>query len=218
VNRVIEHTVETVAPKGQAASTVVTQEKTVVVKETDLISQAVDKVSPSIVRLYTDASDSPAFLGLGVVLDTQGTIVTDSAALGDSADATLALPDGSRVRAFVTRRDADNGFAFLSATTTPGVTPTWTPATISSDHAVLGETVVEISGKSIARIASGIVTSMPALSVIDTDVSADSILDGSPLINTNGDIVGISTTASRDVSPTGFVTAALLIPAPPVQK
>ena len=41
VNRVIERTVETVVPKGQTASTVVTQEKTVIVKETDLISQAV---------------------------------------------------------------------------------------------------------------------------------------------------------------------------------
>ena len=219
VNRVIERTVETVAPKGQTASTVVTQEKTVIVKETDLISQAVKKVSPSIVRIYTSAAESPTFLGLGIVLDTQGAVVADVASLGDSGDATLALSDGSRVRAFVTHRDTENGFAFLAATTTPGVTPTWTPATVSSDHVVLGEAVVGLSGKSVARIAAGIVTAMPSLSVMDTDVSADSILYGSPLINTNGDVIGISTSVSRETSPSGFVTATLLIPAPaPVKK
>src|SRR3990167_1515774 len=148
VNRVIERTVETVAPKGQTAATVITQEKTVVIKESDLISQAVEKVSPSVVRIYTDATESPTFLGLGIVLDKQGTVVTDTSALGDSADATLALSDGSRVRAFVTHRDSENGFAFLAATTTPKVTPTWIPATISSDRAVLGEAVVGLSGKS----------------------------------------------------------------------
>src|SRR3989337_2996687 len=59
VNRVIEHTIETVASstpaKSQpaAASTIVTQEKTVIVQESNLISQAVAKIEPSIVRVYT---------------------------------------------------------------------------------------------------------------------------------------------------------------------
>lgn len=214
VNRVIERTVETVAPKGQAASTIVTQEKTVVIKESELISQAVGKVSPSIVRLYTNAAESPTFLGLGVVLDSMGGIVTDTASLGEAGDATLVLSDGSRLRAFVVRRDTENGFAFLQATSTTGATPTWTPATISSDQAVLGQAVVALSGKTVARIASGIVTAIPSASVIDTDVSADSILDGSPLIDTNGNFVGISTVVSRGVSATGFMPAALLITAP----
>ena len=41
VNRIVERTVEKAVPLGQAASTVVTTEKTVVVKESDLIVQAV---------------------------------------------------------------------------------------------------------------------------------------------------------------------------------
>ena len=39
----------------------------VMVRETELISQAVAQVSMSIVRLYTDASEDAAFLGLGIV-------------------------------------------------------------------------------------------------------------------------------------------------------
>jgi S1-C subfamily serine protease len=220
VNRVIERTVEAVAPivKGQSAATVVTQEKTVVVKEADLISQAIAKVSPSIVRIFSSGTPDSAFLGLGIVLDANGTIVADGSSLGDVADASVQLPDGTRVRALVRGRDKDTGFAFLVGTSTASTSPAWKPATVTSDHAVLGDTVVALSGKTIPRIAQGLVTAFPADSVIDTDVSSDSIFGGSPLINTDGAIIGISTGVSRATSPTGFMSAVLLIPAPTPAK
>ncbi|MBI5645049.1 trypsin-like peptidase domain-containing protein [Candidatus Kaiserbacteria bacterium] len=219
VNRVIERTVETVAAdsgKGQTAATIVTQEKTVVVKESDQISQAVEKVSPSLVRMYTTAESDALFLGMGIVLDAGGTIVTDSAALGERAEATLALADGSRVRAFVTARDADAGLAFLRATSSAGTkTPMWTPAKIAADRPVLGASVVAISGKTIPRIASGLVTALiQGGVVIDTNVSEATILDGSPLIDTSGNIVGVSTSVARASSGQGFITASVLLPAP----
>jgi S1-C subfamily serine protease len=217
VNRVIEHTIETVAPKGQAASTVVTQEKTVVVNESDLVSQAVGKVSASLVRIYSSDQNAPTFLGLGIVLDTQGTIVTDSGALGEAPDAELTLADGTQVYALVTHRDTTNGLAFMQATSTASTTPTWVPATLSSDQAVLGQSVVALSGKTIARIASGLVTAVASSTLIDTNIPADSILDGSPIIDTSGNIIGISTQASRDLSSTGFIAASLLITPPPKQ-
>ena len=62
VNRIVEHTVQTVVPaaSGQAAATVVTQEKTIVVHESEQISKAVEKIAPSLVRLYArEAGDAP---------------------------------------------------------------------------------------------------------------------------------------------------------------
>src|SRR5216683_1812644 len=54
VNRVVEHTVEKVV-QGQVASVAVPQpSKTVVVKESDLIPQAVTTVSASIVRIFSN--------------------------------------------------------------------------------------------------------------------------------------------------------------------
>jgi len=216
VNRVIERTVEAVAPggKGQSAATVVTQEKTIVVKESELISQAVKKISPSIVRLYTISSDDAAFLGLGVVLDRDGTVAADSSSLGDSAQAAIQLPDGSRIRAFVRGRDKDSGLAFLVASSTGTTTPSWTPATVSTEHAVLGDTVVALSGKTVARIAQGLVTAVLSDTVMDTSIPSESIYGGSPLINTDGDLLGISTGVSRSLSQNGFISATLLIPAP----
>ena len=218
VNRVIERTVETVVPnqKGQAAATVVTQEKTVIVKEADLISAAVKRVTPSIVRLYSSASENPDFLGLGIVLDNRGGVVADSDSV-TGGDAVLVLEDGTRVRAFVTDRNQESGFAFLQAATSTESEVTWAPATIASDHLVLGASVVAFSGKSVSRIAPGVVTSMPSESIIDTNIAAGSILGGSPIINSDGNIVGISTGISRATSPTGFMSATLLLP-PPVAK
>lgn len=221
VNRVIERTVETVTPaqsSGQSAATVVTQEKTIVVRESDLVSQAVDKVSSSIVRIYTTSVENPAFVAMGVVLDSKGSIVTDSGAL-DGADFMVALSDGTRVRMFVSGRDKVSGFAFLQPATTTESSIVWKPASLASNRAVLGSTVVAIAGKSVARIVPGVVTSMPQDTVIDTNVSGDSILAGSPIINTDGNIIGISTSAARFSAASAFTSAiTLLPPAEPEKK
>lgn len=219
VNRVIERTVETVVPdtKGQAAATVVTQEKTVVVKESELISQAVAKISPSIVRIYRGDPQAASFLGLGIVLDKQGTIVTDTAALGDSADATAVLSNGATVRVFVRGRNTDTDLALLQASSTTDIASLWIPATVSSGKSTLGQTVVALSGKSVARIVPGIVTAVPDDTMLDTDISGDSLFGGSPLINTDGDLIGVSTGVSRASSSSGFMSAALLVP-PPSKK
>src|SRR5947209_4146436 len=68
VSRVIERTIETVASttsKGQPAAAVITQQKTVVIKESELIPQAIASISPSIVRVYSTNETDPSFLGLG---------------------------------------------------------------------------------------------------------------------------------------------------------
>lgn len=220
VNRIIERTVQTVTP-GQSAAVGVTQEKTVVVKESDLISQAVAKMTPSVARLYTSSVDSPTFLGLGLVLDASGTIVTDTDVLGDNADAVVVLSSGARIRSFVSARDASTGVARLkSATTTvDGKAPSWNPVSISREHAGLGDTVILLTGNTIARIESGIVTALipaspSAPQVIDTDIAANSILGGSPLIDTGGNLVGVSTRVARASSASGFIAgSALAVPA-----
>jgi len=229
VNRVIEHTIQTVAATSSAsnqpaAAAVVTQEKTIVVNESDLMAQAVAKISPSIVRIYASDAQDATLLGLGLVLDDQGYIFTDSSALGDNADATLVLPDGTRARAFVTKRDDATGFAYLQATTTPAQPlPTWTPISIATDHPLLGEAVIAISGKTVARIAPGVITSIaPAdkngIIAVDTNIASGDIIAGSPIVNTDGSVVGVSTGVSRTSSDTGFISSSILTAAPQAAK
>jgi hypothetical protein len=228
VNRVIEKTVETVvpAPEGQtaaAATTIVTKEKTVVVTESEQIAKAVERVSPSLVRVYTSAEE-PAFLGLGVVIDASGTIAADSASLDERPEASVVLPDSTRVRVFVTRRDAELGIAYLnvSTTTTADLAKPiqWKPVSIATDKPVLGASAVALSGKTVARIANGLVTALlteSKVAIIDTNVAESSIMQGSPLIDTSGNLVGISTGAARASSGQGFIAAVELLPKKPAQ-
>lgn len=214
VNRVIERTVETVAPSvnGQGAAAVVTQQKTVVVKESDLISQAVQRVEPSLVRLYSRDRENEQFLGLGIVLDASGRIVTDATALGDRADAFAALSDGTRVRVFVSAREESTGLAFMQATSSEKM-PAFKPAALMAGRAVLGQSLVSIAGKSVSRIAPGIVTGMNTEKVagFETSIGTGDIIAGSPVIDTDGEIVGVSTGVSRASSPSGFIAASALI-------
>jgi len=224
VNRVIERTVEKIVPAGQTASTVVTREKTVVVKESDLISAAVERVVPAMVRLYDGNKPEDAaseFLGLGLVVDTSGTIMSDEAALGERTEAEIAGADGSLSRVFVTSRDKSSGTVMLHAgTTTPENAPELKSAAIGSDRPVLGQTVIALSGKSLTRIADGIITALvpsgnSAASglIIETSVSRDVIIPGAILLNTDGQVIGISTGVSREKDPSGFIAASMMLTA-----
>ena len=218
VNRVIERTVQQVVP-NQTAAAVVTQEKTVVVKESELVSQAVTRATPSVVHLYSSDSLAPVFLGLGVVVEASGTIAIDASELGESADVVIELSSGSHVHAFVVVRDSANSLAYLAPATTTieGKTPAWTPISIASKNPVLGQSVVALAGKTIARVAEGIITSIVPPSspsdsqIIDTDISGSSIMAGSPLIDTNGGLLGISTSHARESSATGFISASVVL-------
>lgn len=219
VNRVIERTVEKVVPSGQSAATVITREKTVVVKESELISQAVDRASPALVRISEAGADSPQFLGLGVMLDGMGVVATDASVLTDRSDAILALSDGSQVRGFVVARDAEAGVAYLqSATTTSdGKTPSFSAAVLAGSRPVLGQTVITLSGRTITKIGNGIITALVDIKgekgvkqILETTIPSDVILRGALLLNTEGQILGMSTWVARRDSDTAFISSSAL--------
>ena len=224
VNRIVERTVEKMVPSVQTAA--VGQTKTVVIKESDLIVQSLEVVRPSIVRLYSSDAAEPTFLGLGIVLTKTGTILADTGALGDMADAVVEQSGGQHVRVFVTRRDDVRGFAYLLAatTTTEGKVAQWMPAILSTNAISLGETIFAISGKTVARVGNGIVTALSPNDagpmVIDTNIAVDSVMRGSPLVDIDGKIAGISTIVARGVSTSGFVPASQisLVPKAPDLK
>ncbi|HUO50189.1 MAG TPA: trypsin-like peptidase domain-containing protein [Candidatus Paceibacterota bacterium] len=216
VNRVIEHTIETVAsttPKGQASAATAI-EKTVVVNESDLIAQAVKTVAPSIVHLYS-ADDSHTFLGLGVVIDAAGTVVTDGGVLDGYSNANVETSSGS-VLASVTTRDSVSGLFYLSPATSTAIA--WVPALINKSSEDLGTMVVAISGKNSPHITQGIITAIDAgdsgsPAIIETNVDASSILPGTPLIDTQGNVIGVRTSVSGTSAASGFVPAALIVSA-----
>ncbi|TSC86495.1 MAG: peptidase S1 and S6 chymotrypsin/Hap [Parcubacteria group bacterium Gr01-1014_8] len=224
VNRVVERTVEKMVPSGQAASAAVTTEKTVVVKESDLIVRAVESISPSVVRLYATGLDAPGdndkevFLGLGVIIAESGTIVTDAAVLPASGSVEIALSTGTRIPVSFVSSDALSGIALLQGATSTAEGPvSWKAATLSADKPALGTSVIAISGRGATRIADGIITALPAAeakdeeAILETSIPSSSIAYGSPLVNSSGEIEGISTGASRLVSEGSFLASLSVI-------
>jgi len=221
VNRIVERTIEKVVPQeGQvAAATNVVTEKTVVVHESDRISDAVAKTTPIAVRLFGQGKNAEGytielFLGLGVVATNDGLIFADATMMSDDAAVTVVRSDGLKVPARVIGRDKVAGIVRLQAATTTeekvdGKSETksvgWTSAVFVKSAANLGESVVTIAGRSTLRIASGIVTALSggdkdALVIIETSIPSDSYIVGSPLITINGEVLGIATVGSRSTA------------------
>ena len=225
VNRIVERTVEKVVPNsGQAAASVVTTEKTVIVKESDLVAKAIESIAPSVVRLYAagkdeQGKDTELFLGLGVVIDGKGIIATDAAALPSTGTILVGLSAGARVPATVRSSDATSGLALLQAATSSGDKPLdWKAAPIAGTKPMLGETIVGISGKAATHIADGIITALPdsgdatsSPKMLETNLPEATITFGSPIINVDGEVVGISTSGSRSVAAGAFLSSLSIL-------
>jgi S1-C subfamily serine protease len=221
VNRVVERTVEKVIPSVQTAA--VAQEKTVVIRESDLIAAAIEQMRSSLVRLYSDEKE-PVFLGMGVVYTKSGVIIADSAAF-EAKEIMLEQSGGQRVLATVIRRDIESGVVYLQAATSTvdGKAPLWVAPSFAASIG-LGQTVFTMSGKSATRVADGIVSGIEPngddVKLIDTDISEASISSGAPLVDVNGKVVGISTSVSRKASQTSFMPSTVfsIEPKAPVEK
>lgn len=219
VNRVVEHTVEKIVPGQSAAAAVpVTETRTVVVNQSDAIASAVAGAAPSVVRLYaSDAAEHARLLGLGLVVDRSGIIATDAAALGEAADAVIDLGSTGAIRVFVYKRDAATGLAFMRAATTTvdgSAVPAWTAASLPKGQSVLGQDVVALSGKTTLKLGQGIisgaedVTDAAGIRLIETDVPESAVMPGTPLIDTTGAVVGLSTGVSRAQGAGGFISSS----------
>jgi len=232
VNRIVERTVEKVVPtaiagEGQvAAATNVVTEKIVTVRESDLIARAVAAVEPSVVRLYAPGKDEAGktielFVGIGIVTHTDGVIVADVGT--PDLGLTAVRSDGVSVPVVVIARPQGATTINIQAPTTTkemvdGKEETrqlvWNPASFASSAPRLGEAVVAIGGRTSTRLADGIITAISdknehtSRGLVETSISTDALLAGSPLIDVEGKIIGIATRVSRENG--GFLASSVI--------
>jgi len=179
-------------------------------KELDL-SEVVQHFLPSVVRLY-DTGVAGSFLGFGVLLDAQGTIVADGEILGSAKQSTIIkLADGTTYKTSVSARDAKNSLIFFTgaATTTP---PQYAPTTLAKKAVSIGQSVVGIVGKESVRIVAGVVVTSATddAPIIMTDINPLLIERGTPIIDKSGALVGISTASSRLTEGSAFIPASII--------
>jgi hypothetical protein len=192
INRVVERTVEKVVPAETqpAAATVVTKEKTVTIRESDLVADAIAKVRPSVVRVHaTTAGDASTFIARGVYV---------------AQDVVVAPAGGMTVGATYSVIGAEATYAAKVAGVNAGLNiallvvekgSKFTPASFSQAPVVLGQTVVGISGATGIKIAQGIVTGVTGEGESQTsfDTSIEDLVPGTSLIDTKGGVIGLTT-------------------------
>ncbi|MFZ2886331.1 MAG: trypsin-like peptidase domain-containing protein [Minisyncoccia bacterium] len=211
VNRIVERTVQTVVPGevAGASQTVVTE--TVIVRESQLISEAVAAAEPSIVRLFVPSVNQNGepieqFAGLAIVVSEQGELVADA---GTPEGVIMVLrSDGVKVPANISQRPPGSKFMRLQAATSvlkdgTSETLSWKPAKFTTSRQSAGQSVVAVGGTNASRVAGGIITGTSGIGddnsdVLETDIAIDTFAAGSPLISADG-IVGMATRESRGV-------------------
>lgn len=214
INRIVEKTIETVTPS------VVLPEKqtevtTVVVKEEDMIIDSINKNIKSIVRIEEkDAvTGTVDFYGIGLVVSKEGLIGADRKTIVSQNVYTGTMSDGTEFVLTPTVGNKDTDFILFKAvqpekSTTATTTPTkpsytFVPATFGATEPKLGQTLIGLGGSVKNSVVIGRVVSLDMkelkvgtsttqyLATIDTDVSTRGLVNGSPIFNLSGDVVGV---------------------------
>ena len=209
INRVVERTIETVVPTENKPE-VITKEVTVVVKEEDLVIDAIKKNEESLVRIQEKTRGNEAtFVAFGLVLHKGGLVATSKTNFTAGAEFEAVMPDDSKVILKKVIPSTPN-FSFFSIENPE--TKEFKGATLGdSDTLQLGQTVISIMGIERNTVAIGRISGLSAItgaltsttsskySLIESDMTTGEI--GSPALNLNGELIGIGTIQSGNFLP-----------------
>lgn len=171
-----------------------------------------NKVNPSVVHIlvYVDEGDSfPLGSGSGFVFDSEGRIVTNNHVVEDGQSFEVLFSDGSRRLAEIIGRDVDSDLAILEVDSLPDGS---VPVVLGdSDGLLVGQLVIAIGnpfgeqGSMSLGIVSGLGRSLESQrqptntlgkyslpQVIQTDAPINPGNSGGPLLNLEGDVVGVN--------------------------
>lgn len=222
IHRVVETTIEKVSEDEEDEPGSVTVERTpekevvtVVVREEDVAVETIQTISPSLARIYTKESvgEGRAFRGLGIVVDSKGTIVTDASIVDPFVNDSIVFRAviGGKEVAYDLRKDTSHQLAVLEVSDPKSKSlPGFVPAELgNAQNLNLAQSIIAISGKESNAISTGIITQISTtlgavtaddpkdkeplgqVTSISTSVDGTIVLPGSILATLQGDIVGI---------------------------
>lgn len=208
INQIVEHTVERVVPATQGAAPAAGEvrtvtERTVVVKDDDLAAQSIAKMQNSLVRIVAKGSD--LLISRGVIVSGSGVAIADREALALSGARQFeAIVAGSRYPASV--RPPQKGQALAVVDIALGTT-TVTPAPMADISKVrLGQSVIRIGGGGADTVGMGVVASLTDAHPQLIEASVSSATAGSVLMTLFGELIGVTTGASRAAGASFYTT------------
>jgi S1-C subfamily serine protease len=181
---------------------------------------------PPISILPTPESENASALGSGFVYDNKGRIITNNHVVGDAKIVDITLVDGNRYTANVTGTDIFSDIAVLEIVENlTQRSPPLNPLIIgNSSELEVGEQVIAIGNpfglagtmttgiiSQIGRLLPDPQTGFSIPNAIQTDALINPGNSGGPLLNMNGQVIGMNTaTFISDTS--GFSGIGLAIP------
>lgn len=215
INQIVEHTVQTVVPTTQDAAAVTSvTTKTVVVKDDDLTAQSIAAVQKSIVRITVKGGDE--LVARGIVVDSKGTALTDSAALAASGATSFEaiLSDGTRVPISSVSDATSSSIAVVVVSA--GTSTAVAPATLGdSSKLQLGQGVIRIGGKGVDTVGEGVIATLPSSENPHlVEASVTSATPGSLIMNIFGEVIGIATTDSLSQGADYYTIATIPVAKP----
>ena len=182
------------------------------------VESVAQKLLPSVVRIVVDGSQGEGS-GSGIILSSDGQILTNAHVVegaGEGAELTVSFDDGSHAPATVTGVDTLTDTAVIQAEGVEGLTP----ATIgTSGNVDVGQDVVAVGSPFglDATVTTGIVSALDrpvnvgsdsegnatVYPAIQTDAAINPGNSGGPLVDMNGNVVGINSSIRTSGSSTG---------------
>lgn len=204
INQVVEKTIETVKPIT-TNNNIQKEIQTVVVKEEDQVIGSINKNIKSIVRIKerNPFTDEKFFYGMGIVVSKDGLIVADRKIVLATNIYTTVLNDGTQVKLIPQGIDKQTNFVAFKPELAEDQKVSFTPASFSEVEPKLGQTFISMGGEISNAVSVGRSVSFnfkevevgtsttKSLIGINTDVQSKDIVNGSPLLNLSGDIVGV---------------------------
>ena len=170
--------------------------------------------------------------GSGFVVDTEGHIVTNNHVVADTTELRVTFSDGTTVPASVVGADPDSDLAVIKVDVPPeSLRPiVWG----DSDQLHVGQRAIAIGNPFgyentlTSGIISGLSRSLPALTtkyripdIIQTDAAINPGNSGGPLLNSQGEVVGINSAIVPNFSQSGersFLGVGFAIPSNLAQR
>jgi S1-C subfamily serine protease len=186
-----------------------------------------DAIRPSLVLIETESPTGKGTesggLGTGVVVDQAGDILTCLHVVAGSDAIQLTFADGTKSTARVTVRQPQHDIAVLRATTPPAAI---VPATLGNPNAVRVGSDAFVVGNPFGlygSISSGVVSGLGRsfqvpnsaqvlLNLIQVDAAVNPGNSGGPLLNRDGQVVGIVTALVNPTKEGVFIGIGLAVP------
>jgi len=184
-------------------------------------------IQPSLVLILTQAPGEDGKtgngLGSGVVVDDQGDILTSLHVVANATDIQVIFADGTQSSATVSVKQPENDIAVLSASQPPGLI---VPAVLGNPNAMhVGDDIYAVGNPFglYSSMSAGVISGFDrSFQVPDSNVKLQGLIQidaavnpgnsGGPLLNRNGEVIGIVAGIENPTDQSFFVGIGFAVP------